>query len=127
MGDVDADPAPVGYAQADISPSVAGQVGFVGSVKITAHIARSNAQAAAHRHHHMRLVLAHAGTGLKGLQCCCADAGAVLFVAHGIGYGLAQGQQLADSGRTGQDRFNKAPAEKMFSLSWQPSRRFQLR
>ena len=59
----------------------------------------------------MRLVLAHAGAGLKGLQCGGADAGAVFAVAHSLSHRLAQGQQLPDSARAGQRRLNKAPAE----------------
>jgi hypothetical protein len=42
VGNVDADPAPVGSVQADVGPGVAGQVGLVGGIKITANVTRRN-------------------------------------------------------------------------------------
>ena len=79
---VNTDPATGRYIQAYISPRVAGQIRFVGSVKITADITRRVAQATAHRHHHVGLVLAHTRACVKSLQCSRGDIAAIFFVAY---------------------------------------------
>jgi hypothetical protein len=111
VGHVDADPAPRVHIQADIDPGVAGQVRFIGGIKIAADISRRNAQAAADRHHHMRLVLAHAGAGFKGLQGRGRHCGAIFLIADHARHALAKGQKHTEIGTSANGRRHKAPAK----------------
>ena len=92
VGHVNARPAPLCHIQAHVGPGMAGQIRLVGSIKIAADIARRNSQAAAHRHHHMRLVLAHAGARVKSLQRSGSDVSAMFFIPNSARYTCAKCQ-----------------------------------